>query len=83
MFRTLTHSLSALAHRVRCRLSPQYNALHFCQDSLADLAALTFRDAYEEQLRREEWANDVAAQYRLLGHDMPVGTVIAGVTVTR
>jgi hypothetical protein len=68
----LTRWIHELAHRLRCRRDPEYAlaALAAAQESAAEFA-------------RECWANDSAATLRSLGHDVPVGTVLAGVRVTR
>lgn len=71
--------LASLIHRLRCRLSPAYNT----RAREYDFALAMERSHRELDFQRECWANDQAANLRLMGHPCPVGTVLAGVTVTR
>lgn len=76
MLRSLIHSLidfpHEVIHRIRLVLSPAY----------ADEAALV-RDADAQDFLRECRTNDYAHLLRERGYDVPVGTVLFGIEVTR
>lgn len=68
-----------LIHAVRHSLSPAYRERHELE-ALAQLRAEAEAQYHQRQL---DWANDHAATLRSLGMDVPVGTVFAGVMVTK
>jgi hypothetical protein len=72
MLRSLTEPIHELLHRLRCLLSPAY----------ADEAALV-RDEATQEFLRECRTNDYAHLLRERGYDIPVGTRLFGVEVTR